>query len=141
MWRLELAGEERRWFLRVLELVKPRVKRLTQFVGELRPFLEPAVSFDEAAVDKHLAKPEIREAITALARTLSELQPFTQEALEAAVRSLAEVHGVKAAALIHATRVAVTGRAVSPGLFEVLELLGRERATARVQDALRLLPQ
>jgi glutamyl-tRNA synthetase len=47
---------------------------------------------------------------------------------------------MKAAALIHATRVAVTGRAASPGLFESLELIGRERVLARVRQALTLLP-
>ena len=51
--------------------------------------------------------------------------------LETALRGTAEQQGVKAGALIHATRVAVTGRAVSPGLFEVLELLGRERTVTR----------
>jgi glutamyl-tRNA synthetase len=45
---------------------------------------------------------------------------------------------VKAALLIHATRVAITGRSVSPGLFEVAELLGRERTHARICAAVRL---
>jgi glutamyl-tRNA synthetase len=48
---------------------------------------------------------------------------------------------VKAAALIHATRVAVTGRSASPGLFEVLELLGRERTVARLSSAIPLAPR
>jgi glutamyl/glutaminyl-tRNA synthetase len=56
------------------------------------------------------------------------------------LRRLAEERGAKAAALIHATRVAVMGRAVSPGLFEVLELLGRDRTTARLRGAMELLP-
>jgi glutamyl/glutaminyl-tRNA synthetase len=141
LWREELAGAEREWFFRVLALVRPRVRKLDQFVEELRPFLDENVSYDASAVTKHLSKPEVRDAVTALSKLLAGLEPFTQDALEAALRALAEDTGVKAASLIHATRVAVTGRAVSPGLFEVLELLGRDRSSARVRNALRLLPQ
>ena len=141
LWRTELAGTEREWFGRVLALVRPRVRRLDQFVEELRPFLDEQVAYDPSAVAKHLARPEVRNAMTALQGILAGLDTFTQLALEAALRALAEANGVKAAALIHATRVAVTGRAVSPGLFEVLELLGRDRSSARLREALRLLPQ
>jgi len=140
LWRAEMAGTGREWFLRVLALVRPRVRKLDQFVEELRPFLDEHVSYDPAAVEKHLAKPEVREALGALSGILAGLEPFTQDALEAALRALAEARGVKAAALIHATRVGVTGRAVSPGLFEVLELLGRDRSGTRLRNALRLLP-
>jgi hypothetical protein len=56
-----------------------------------------------------------------------------------AVRSLASRQGVKAASLIHALRVGVTGQAVSPGLFEVLALVGRERVHARLAATARLL--
>jgi glutamyl-tRNA synthetase len=141
LWRPDLAGTDRPWFLRVLELVRPRVRKLGQFVDEARPFLQDAVDYDPAAVSKHLANAEVRSAVALLSETLAGLQPFTKETIEAAVRSLAEAHGIKAAALIHATRVAVTGRAVSPGLFEVLELLGPERASARTRVAAGLLPQ
>ena len=55
--------------------------------------------------------------------------------IEAALRAVAEARGVKAASLIHASRVAVTGKAVSPGLFEVLALLGRMRVHARLAAA------
>jgi glutamyl-tRNA synthetase len=54
--------------------------------------------------------------------------------VETAVRQTAEQQDIKAAPLIHATRVAVTGRAASPGLFEVLVLLGRERTVARLEQ-------
>ena len=141
LWRAELAGTEREWFFRLLALVRPRVRKLDQFADELRPFLAETVTYDDSAVAKHLARPEVRNAIAALPETLAGLDPFTQDALEPALRALADAKGVKAAALIHATRVAVTGRAVSPGLFEVLELLGRDRSSTRVRNALRLLPQ
>jgi glutamyl-tRNA synthetase len=141
LWRAELAGTEREWLLRVLALVRPRVRKLDQFVEELRPFLDENVGYDASAVAKHLARPEVRDALTALSDIMAGLEPFTQDALEAALRGLADTHGVKAAGLIHATRVAVTGRAVSPGLFEVLELLGRDRSVRRLRNALRLLPQ
>ena len=53
--------------------------------------------------------------------------------LETGLRELAEARGVKAATLIHGTRLAMTGRMVSPGLFEMLVLLGRERVVARLE--------
>ena len=83
----------------------------------------------------------MKDALLALPDTLKAVVPFTSSALEAAVRNLAESYQVKAAALIHATRVAVTGRAVSPGLFDVLELMGPERVTTRVRDAIKFLPE
>jgi glutamyl-tRNA synthetase len=141
LWRPELAGVEREWFLRMLELIRPRVRELGQFVEEARPFLQDAVDYEPAAVSKHLSNAEVRSALALLSETLAELQPFTKETTEAALRSLAEAHGIKAAALIHATRVAVIGRAVSPGLFEVLELLGSKRASGRTRTAAGLLPQ
>ena len=108
---------------------------------ELRPFLQQSVDYDQSAVSKHLAKAEIRSAFAALPGALTAVVPFSSGALESTLRSLADSHGVKAAALIHATRVAVTGRAVSPGLFEVLELMGAERVGARVRDAINFLPK
>jgi glutamyl-tRNA synthetase len=141
LWTESLSRLQRQWMYRVLELVRPRVKRLHQLVEEMRPFLQQVVDYDQGAVSKHLSKSEVRDALRALPDTLASLDPFSTATLESAVRSLAESHGITAAALIHATRVALTGRAVSPGLFEVLELLGPDRASARVQDAMNFLPK
>jgi glutamyl-tRNA synthetase len=140
LWRDDLASR-RDWLARVLELIRPRVKRLDQFPHELRPFLADTVEFDQAAVAKHLARPEIVAAFAALPAALESVEPFDTAPLERALRGLAESHAVKPAALIHATRVAVTGRSVSPGLFDVLELLGRDRVTSRLRAAQKLLTE
>jgi glutamyl-tRNA synthetase len=138
LWRESYATTERTWFLRVLELLRPRVKRLGQFVDDGRPFLEDEVAFDQAAVQKHLASSGTRAHLQALKEQYGTAQPFEAATLEALLRSLADARGIKAASLIHATRVAATGRSASPGLFEVLELLGRTRVLARVERAAQL---
>jgi len=66
------------------------------------------------------------------------LDSFDVASTEVALRAVADARGVKAASLIHAVRVAVTGKTVSPGLFEVLSLLGRQRVRARIAEARRL---
>ena len=72
---------------------------------------------------------------------LAGLSSFDASSAEAALRSVADSRGVKAATLIQAVRVAVTGGSVSPGLFEVLVLLGRERSIQRMHTAVRLISE
>jgi glutamyl-tRNA synthetase len=115
-------------------LFQPRLKRLVHFPDEARPFLTDDLVYDDAAAAKHL-KPELLPVIGEMRAAFARLPAFEKAALEAELRAAADRTGVKAGALIHATRVAVTGRAVSPGLFEVLELLGCARVVARLDAA------
>ena len=124
LWREEFATHRRSWYLGLVDLFKPRLTRLTNFAAEAGPFLTAEVATEEAAARKYL-KPELAAPLQELRAAFDALDPFTTTATEQALRSIAERHSLKPAALIHATRVAVTGRAASPGLFEVLEILGR----------------
>jgi len=119
-------------FQRLLELLRPRVKRLPDFVTQGAPLLQPTVEYEPEAVSRHLGAPDLAAQLTALGDHLRATSPFDEPHVEAAVRGTAAAHGVKAAALIHAARVAVTGRTSSPGLFELLVLLGRDETIARL---------
>ena len=127
------------WLHRMLDLLRPRAKRLTDFVDLARPFVSETVEYDAEAVDKHLSTPGLGAHVAALAATLRTLDPFDETQAEAAVRGTATERGLKAGVLIHATRVAVTGRTSSPGLFEVLALLGRDRSVERLERLVTFL--
>jgi glutamyl-tRNA synthetase len=133
LWRDALQGDGASWMSGVLDLVKPRVRKLDQLVDELRPFLVDAPEIDPAAAAKHLT-PAIAPALGALATAL-QATDWNAAAIESVLRATAESHGAKAAPLIHATRVAVTGRSVSAGLFDLLALLGRDRVISRLRAA------
>jgi glutamyl-tRNA synthetase len=137
LWHPQLTTTSFDWFRRVLALLKPRAKKLTEYVEGLRPFLAAPTEYDEAAVRKHLAAPGMRAHLAAL-RDVFASSAFDEAALEQALRDLAERRGVKAGALIHATRIAMTGRMVSPGLFELLVLLGRDQVLARLEALTQL---
>jgi glutamyl-tRNA synthetase len=77
--------------------------------------------------------------LEALDAAFTGLAVFDSQSTEGALRTVADARGVKASVLIHATRVAITGRSVSPGLFEVAALLGRECTHARLSAAVRLI--
>jgi glutamyl/glutaminyl-tRNA synthetase len=124
---------------RLLDLLRPRAKRLIDFVELARPFLVDTVEYEAEAVEKHLRTPDLAAHIMALIVTLRTAVPFDEPHVEAAVRGTATERGLKAGALIHATRVAVTGRTTSPGLFEVLALLGPERTRARLERLVAFL--
>jgi glutamyl-tRNA synthetase len=135
LWADDLRVARREWFLRVVELVKPRWRRLDDIAQLVRPFLVDRLEWDESAARKHLASPDLAASIDELAARFERLPSFDRVTTEQALRELAESRGLKAAALIHPTRVAITGQAVSPGIFEVLELVGRERSVARLRAA------
>jgi glutamyl-tRNA synthetase len=136
LWRDDFEGERRPWLEAVVELLKPRAARLGDFLPQLRPFVLDEIDRDPAAVAKHLAGPDVGAHLAAWRDRLSRIEPFDRQTIETALRALADERGVKAGVLIHATRVAVTGQAVSPGLFEVLEVMGRDKVLARLADSI-----
>jgi len=140
-WRDALGGADRDWFVKVLGLLKPRAKKLNEFLDQLAPFFVDPDGYDEEGVKKHLSSSGMADHVRALRATYAAAGDFTAPALERDLRALAENRGLKAGALIHATRLALTGRMVSPGLFEMLELIGRDRALARMDRLLAHLAE
>jgi glutamyl-tRNA synthetase len=75
-----------------------------------------------------------RKALGALLLRLESVETWTPEALDAAVRRHAEEAGLKLGKIAQPLRAALTGRTTSPGIFDVLEVLGREESLARIRD-------
>jgi glutamyl-tRNA synthetase len=75
-----------------------------------------------------------RETLAALIPRLEAVEPWTQMELDAAVRRYVEETGVKLGKVAQPLRAALTGKATSPGIFDVLEVLGREESLARIRD-------
>ncbi len=132
LWSDALDGERREWFHQVIEILKPRAKKLRDIVEQGRYFFVDPGEYDTAAVAKHLSAPGLAGHVKAWADALAGVEPFSAAAIETALRACAESLGIKAATLIHATRVAVTGQGVSPGVFDVVALVGREASVRRL---------
>jgi glutamyl-tRNA synthetase len=140
---LEQAGfsADRETVERIVPLIRERMKRLDEAPGLVDFFFAEELP----PYDLLLLVPQKMEAAGARAllhqarAALAEVDPFTHDALEAALRGLAESLGVKAGQLFSPIRVAVCGRTVAPPLFGSLEILGRERALRRIDRALEKL--
>jgi glutamyl-tRNA synthetase len=111
---------------RAAPLVQEKIETLSEFPGYVR-FL-----FEEVEPDPSLLDPRVLDAAR---EALAETEPFAAETIEATLRGLAEQLELKPREAFQPIRVAVTGSRVSPGLFESLELLGRDRSLARLSAA------
>lgn len=89
------------------------------------------VEYDATAVEKHLT-PASAPLLSAYADALVGLEPFDRAGIERALRDVCSRAGVDARALVHPARVALTGKTAGPGLFELTEILGRERSVERL---------
>jgi glutamyl-tRNA synthetase len=96
--------------------------------------------YDQQALEKRLIKPaEAGERLRKFRGELAVVEPFTVERLEQLLQAFVGAQGIKPGDIVHAIRVAVTGKAVGFGLFETLAILGRERSLARIDRALQLV--
>jgi glutamyl-tRNA synthetase len=103
---------------------------------------DEALEYDAVAVEKRIAKPPAaRELLAAFAGALNSVEPFDAATLERALHAFVEAQGVKIGDVVHAVRVAVTGKAVGFGLFDALSILGRERCQRRIARALAIAGQ
>jgi glutamyl-tRNA synthetase len=122
------------------ELLRERIKTIDDLVVGSRYMFtrDVVIPWDEQAIAKRAGTPEARERLHDVAEALRGIDgEWTRTSIEAAIRGLAERTGVKAGEYIGATRVAITGAAVSAGLFETAEVLGREITLGRIDAFLR----
>ena len=120
------------WDLLVDQL-QVRTKFLSDIPGNCAYFFTEDYPFDEKAVEKRLKKEGVKALLLDLADRFEKLEPFTAAAGEAMVKELSQGNGM--GPWVHPIRVAVSGRMEGPGLFEMLELLGRNRTVARLRAA------
>jgi len=139
LWDAALEGERRIWFEQVLEILKARSRKLADLARDSEAFLCEEVAYSPEAVARHLKEPGVAGRMKTLKQALVAVEPFDEPATEQALRRVAEGEGVAAAKLIHPLRVALTGQAVSPGVFAVLVLVGRERALRRIDRLVQFL--
>jgi len=134
LWKDELENKKRKWFLNLIDLLKARNRRISDFTPRARPFLSDNYPLEEEAAEKYLKDERLKILLPKLNKDFSECRDFSKENIEKIVRQRAEKEGVKAALFIHAIRVIVLGMKVSPGIFEVLELVGKKKTTKRIRS-------
>ncbi len=123
------------YITKVLLLEQERAKTLGELVDLVAFFFKRPESYDEKGERKWFKREGAAELLAAAEKKLASLEPFSVEQIEAAVRGLAEELGLKAGPVIHTIRLAATGRTKGPGLFELLEVLGKEEVLVRLAAA------
>jgi glutamyl-tRNA synthetase len=129
------------WLAELVGLLQVRARSVNEMVDQARPFLEEIRGYEEKASRKQFEKDPAGalERLAALSAVFAEAPEWDEEDLEEILRNTAEALEVSAGNMIHPLRLAVTGRGFSPGIFEVLVLLGREETLARVANACKHL--
>ena len=132
----------RDWWLALLDLLRVRARTVDDIVRQAGPYFRDEISYDADAVAKNwkdaVATSDVLRATRDRLATVADWQPTV---LEAELRALAEQRGIGGGKLFQPLRVALTGLGVSPGIFDVLVALGRERSLRRLDAAVATLTQ
>lgn len=123
------------WLAQLVVLVKERAKTLVEMVEWVRPYFGESVVFEEEAAKKFLT-PAIAPVLGKLLARFESLPAFSKQVWEESFKKFVEEEGIKMGQIAQPVRVALTGRTASPGLFEVMEVLGRDRTLHRLRRGL-----
>ncbi|MCD6220432.1 glutamate--tRNA ligase [Candidatus Calescamantes bacterium] len=133
--------KEKEWWERFFTLYKVRIKTFQQLVKESAFFFNEKYPFEEKAVKKILQKEYVPELLTALKEEIKNIEPFTVENIEKVLRESCEKRSMSGRKFIHPLRVALSGKMVSPPIFDVIFLIGREKCIERIDRTLTLLEE
>ncbi|NLJ81370.1 MAG: glutamate--tRNA ligase [Firmicutes bacterium] len=137
----EVAAEEREYAIKVLKELQSRIRLLKDLIPHAYYFFRDDYEYDQAAVEKILGGPQAEAILNYIYEALSALPKLDEEHVRPLFKAGQKKFGVKMGGLIQPLRVALTGTRVSPGIYEVLELLGRERVKNRIKRTLELLQE
>lgn len=123
-------------FVRRLAVIfRTRIKVLSDFPEQVEYFFTDRIKYDRAAVSKFLRRKELKVIFRILVKRLKKLRPYNTQSIERCCRDLIAELGIGGGDLIHPIRVAITGRSVSPGLFDVMYILGKATVSRRLRQA------
>ena len=120
----------------IIEILRGRIRTFNQFIEWGGYFFRDPKNYDEKAVAKYWKNPMTEQRLAEFSRELATINDFTANVLEERLRQYAERTGLKAAELIHPLRLALTGFGISPGIFQVMEILGKKNVLRRIQKAI-----
>jgi len=129
------AKDRDEYLKRVIDLIKTRTHRTTDFVDLGGYCFRDPDTFDQKARKKHWSDDDVPTRLRTAADRFSELAELTAATTEDVLRTLSAEMGIGAAKLIHPIRLAVTGMSFGPGLFEVLEVIGKNTVVRRLRKA------
>jgi len=135
LWQDAFRAEEKQRFEVSARLLQTRARSIKDFSGSGRAFFSDKFDYEPEAQKKFWKDAKLPELLEELGARLAQSEPFGLAETEACLRGLAEEKGVKAGLLINAARVALTGQAVAPGLFEVMTALEQNRVVERLHRA------
>ncbi len=123
----------------IVKLLGHRLKSLKDFLPQADYFIGEQIAYDPEAVARYWTEDGVGTLLAEVRESLAAVEHFTEEELEKALRGIISRRGIKGGTLIHPLRIALTGRKDSPGIFEIMVLLGREAVLKRLDNALTYL--
>lgn len=126
---------------RALLLLQPKIKKLTDFAALGYYFFKDPLQYEVEAIKKYWQDDNVATRLRQIAERLAGLDEFSAAKIETALRNLAEEAGLSAAKFIHPTRLALTGFGVSPGLFELMAVLGQAVVLRRINNAINWITE
>ncbi len=137
----ELSPSQQEYIKRVVELVRTRVKTLAEIADASDYFFSDDFAYEEKGLRKHFSKPGVDSLLEAALHRIERLESFEPQAIEESYRDLSADLGVGAGEIIHPTRLALSGRTMGPGLFELMSVLGKTRSLQRLSRAVQYIRQ
>jgi len=136
---IDMAKIAEEWLFDLVELYHDRFKTFQDFLNQTRFFFTDTIEYDQAAVTKFLKREGVGELLREVYAAVSPIDNFDKKNIEDSLRNLTEKLGVGFSKLAQPMRVAITGKSVSAGIFETMELLGKEKTTKRLNYAMKNL--
>ncbi len=129
---------DRKKLLEIIKLFQSRIKVLSEFADQAQFFFKDDFAHNPEAVEKFLKRPGTQETMHRLCVALKTSPSFDAQGIEAIIRALAEELKMKAGDIMQPARVLLTGKSVSPGFFEIVTLIGKDRTIRLLEKGLPL---
>ncbi|MGQ9455709.1 MAG: glutamate--tRNA ligase [Armatimonadota bacterium] len=129
------TASELEYLGRIIPLIQPRLVLLKDAPDMVSYFYQDDFEYEGKGARKYLLKDMTPKILDSIAEKINSIEPWTVETIEQAVRECGAALGVEGGQIIHPTRVAVTGRTFGPGLFELMDVIGKTRCISRIKRA------